>query len=93
MNTFIAALIFSAAQSSYLGDYTLPLREGTAEIHGRVLDALSKKPVADLEVLSSKSTREAFAVWDRVRDSPSRTPTLPAGSRSAKSAPAHTEYV
>jgi hypothetical protein len=51
MNTFLAALIFSAAQSSYLGDYTLPLREGTAEIHGRVLDDLSKRPVADLEVL------------------------------------------
>lgn len=49
--TSIAALMFSAAQSSYLGDYTLPLREGTAEIHGRVLDALSENPIADLEVL------------------------------------------
>lgn len=48
--TFIAALMFSAAQSSYLGPRTLPLREGTAEIHGRVLDALSEKPIADLEV-------------------------------------------
>ncbi len=48
--TFIAALMFSAAQSSYLGPRTLPLREGTAEIHGRVLDAMSEKPVTDLEV-------------------------------------------
>jgi hypothetical protein len=47
----IAQLICSAAQSSYLGCYTLPLREGTAEIHGRVLDALSDNPIADLEVL------------------------------------------
>ena len=47
----IAQLICSAAQSSYLGCNTLPLREGTAEIHGRVLDALSDNPIADLEVL------------------------------------------
>lgn len=43
--------MLSAAQSSYLGDYALPLREGTAAIHGRVLDAMSEKPIADLEVL------------------------------------------
>jgi hypothetical protein len=48
--TFIAALQLSAAQSAYLGTYTLPLREGSAGIHGRVLDALSNRPIADLDV-------------------------------------------
>jgi hypothetical protein len=49
--SFIAALQLSAAQSAYIGTNTLPLREGSAEIQGRVLDALSKKPVAELDVL------------------------------------------
>jgi hypothetical protein len=48
--TLIAALQLSAAQSAYLGPYTLPLREGSAGIHGRVLDALSNRPIADLDV-------------------------------------------
>lgn len=48
--TFIAALQLSAAQSAYLGTHTLPLREGSAGIHGRVLDALSNTPIADLDV-------------------------------------------
>ncbi|MDP3717527.1 MAG: carboxypeptidase-like regulatory domain-containing protein [Acidobacteriota bacterium] len=47
----IAQLLCSGAQSSYLGCDTLPLREGTAGIHGGVLDALSANPIADLEVL------------------------------------------
>ena len=49
--TLIAALQLSAAQAAYIGQNTLPLREGTAEIHGRVVDDLSGKPVADLDVL------------------------------------------
>ena len=48
--TFIAALQLSAAQSAYLGTHTLPLREGSAGIHGRVLDALWNTPIANLDV-------------------------------------------
>src|SRR5262245_29258124 len=49
---FVAQLVCSPEQLRYLGCNTLPLREGTSEIHGRVLDDLSGKPIADLEVLA-----------------------------------------
>jgi hypothetical protein len=48
--TLFMALQLSAAQSAYIGTHTLPLRDGTSEIHGRVLDAASHSPIAGLDV-------------------------------------------
>ncbi len=48
--TPFVALALTAQHSTYLGP-SVPLEAGTAAIHGRVLDAASNGPVANLEVL------------------------------------------
>jgi hypothetical protein len=89
-NHFIAALMFSAAQSSYLGPHTLPPRECTG-IHGRVLDGLSKRPIVDLEIQLIEVDRGGVrAVRDRFRAPPACTLTQPGGFRSSELAQGRT---
>jgi len=79
--TLIAALQLSAAQAAYIGQNTLPLREGSAGIHGRVLDDLSGKPIADLDVLVFEVDAGGIrGVGPRPRSAVARTDT--AGSFS-----------